>query len=395
MEHDTPLAHRNMVKAALILSSIDGQVQAALYMPILALITSTFNDPATINFSFSVTSGTMLIMTLVAGHLARFVDKRTLMLIGTVIFILGGFIGSFSPTAAFLVGTRVVEGIGAGLVYPMVPAITAQLFQGRERTQVMGLLNGGACIIAFFLNFGAGWIGALFGWRVCLWIYAILTIAIFMQIKYIPKMGPEKAIQDAERNQAKGRLSYKVFLLALANCVFSCCGMIFNMTLAGFIMDSGIGDSTIAGTAGSIQTMVGFLVGLIFARVISRLGRFVPAFCLASLAVCFFGLAAYTIEVGVFISNMFFVLCCCILYPYLNECVARVTTHGTVTIAMSYVSMGMMVGNFLCGFFVNFLSSITGGTFTAMFQIVGWSAIICSAIFCAVAIVNTVRAKQS
>ncbi len=395
MEHDTPLAHRNMVKAALILSSIDGQVQAALYMPILALITSTFNDPATINFSFSVTSGTMLIMTLVAGHLARFVDKRTLMLIGTVIFILGGFIGSFSPTAAFLVGTRVVEGIGAGLVYPMVPAITAQLFQGRERTQVMGLLNGGACIIAFFLNFGAGWIGALFGWRVCLWIYAILTIAIFMQIKYIPKMGPEKAIQDAERNQAKGRLSYKVFLLALANCVFSCCGMIFNMTLAGFIMDSGIGDSTIAGTAGSIQTMVGFLVGLIFARVISRLGRFVPAFCLASLAVCYFGLAASTSPVGVFISIMFIGLCCGILYPYLNECVARVTTHGTVTIAMSYVSMGMMVGNFLCGFFVNFLSSITGGTFTAMFQIVGWSAIICSAIFCAVAIVNTVRAKQS
>lgn len=395
MEHDTPLAHRNMVKAALILSSIDGQVQAALYMPILALITSTFNDPATINFSFSVTSGTMLIMTLVAGHLARFVDKRTLMLIGTVIFILGGFIGSFSPTAAFLVGTRVVEGIGAGLVYPMVPAITAQLFQGRERTQVMGLLNGGACIIAFFLNFGAGWIGALFGWRVCLWIYAILTIAIFMQIKYIPKMGPEKAIQDAERNQAKGRLSYKVFLLALANCVFSCCGMIFNMTLAGFILDSGIGDSTIAGTAGSIQTMVGFLVGLIFARVISRLGRFVPAFCLASLAVCYFGLAASTSPVGVFISIMFIGLCCGILYPYLNECVARVTTHGTVTIAMSYVSMGMMVGNFLCGFFVNFLSSITGGTFTAMFQIVGWSAIICSAIFCAVAIVNTVRAKQS
>jgi len=395
MEHDTPLAHRNMVKAALILSSIDGQVQAALYMPILALITSTFNDPATINFSFSVTSGTMLIMTLVAGHLARFVDKRTLMLIGTVIFILGGFIGSFSPTAAFLVGTRVVEGIGAGLVYPMVPAITAQLFQGRERTQVMGLLNGGACIIAFFLNFGAGWIGALFGWRVCLWIYAILTIAIFMQIKYIPKMGPEKAIQDAERNQAKGRLSYKVFLLALANCVFSCCGMIFNMTLAGFIMDSGIGDSTIAGTAGSIQTMVGFLVGLIFARVISRLGRFVPAFCLASLAVCYFGLAASTSPVGVFISIMFIGLCCGILYPYLNECVARVTTHGTVTIAMSYVSIGMMVGNFLCGFFVNFLSSITGGTFTAMFQIVGWSAIICSAIFCAVAIVNTVRAKQS
>ncbi len=394
MERTTTSPNKNLVKTALILSSIDGQVQAALYMPILALTTSTFNDTATINFSFSVTSGTMLIMTLVAGHLARFIDKRSLILIGTVIFILGGFAGSFSPTAEFLVGTRIIEGIGAGLVYPMVPAITAQLFQGRERTQVMGLLNGGACIIAFFLNFGAGWVGAMFGWRVCLWIYAILTIAIFMQIKYIPKMGPEKAIQDAERNAVKNHLSYKIFLFALANCVFSCCGMIFNMTLAGFIMDSGIGDSTIAGTAGSIQTMVGFLVGLLFARIVARLGRFVPAFCLASLAVCYFGLAASTDAVGIFISIMFIGLCCGVLYPYLNECVARNTTHGTVTIGMSYVSMGMMVGNFLCGFFVNFLSGITGGVFTAMFQIVGWGAIICSAIFCIAAIVNTVRTQQ-
>jgi LytS/YehU family sensor histidine kinase len=56
--------------------------------------------------------------------------------------------------------------------------------------------------------------------------------------------------------------------------------------------------------------------------------------------------------------------------------------------------MGMMVGNFLCGFFVNFLSGITGGVFTAMFQIVGWGAIICSAIFCIAAIVNTVRTQQ-
>lgn len=36
MERIIAAPNKNLVKAALILSSIDGQVQAALYMPILA-----------------------------------------------------------------------------------------------------------------------------------------------------------------------------------------------------------------------------------------------------------------------------------------------------------------------------------------------------------------------
>lgn len=386
---------KNLVKASLILSSIDGQVQAALYMPILALITQTFQESNAVNFSFSVTSGVMVIVIFVAGHLARIIDKRTLMIFGTLIFISGGFLGSFSPNVEFLIATRAVEGIGAGLVYPMVPAITAQLFEGRERTQVMGLLNGGACIIAFFLNFGAGAVGALFGWRVCLYIYAILAVAVFMQLKFIPKLGPEKNLLGAKDTQGrKITVPTAVYLLALANCIFSCCGMIFNMTLSGFVIDSGIGSSAVAGTAGSVQTFVGFLVGLAFARIIKRLGRFVPAFALAMLAVCYFGLSQATTPLMVYCSIAFIGLCCGILYPYLNECVARVTHVSKVTLGMSYVSMGMLIGNFLCSFFVAFLTSITDGSYTAMFGIVATAAIISSATFFVAAIIRSIAARK-
>lgn len=386
---------KNLIKASLILSSIDGQVQAALYMPILALITQTFADDAAINFSFSITSGVMVVVILIAGHLAKIIDKRTLMIVGTIIFILGGFCGSLAPTAEVLIATRAIEGIGAGLVYPMVPSITAQLFEGRERTQVMGLLNGGACIIAFFLNFGAGAVGALFGWRVCLYIYAILFIAVFLQIKYIPRLGPEKNLLGAKDEAGqKRKLPTAVFLLALANCAFSCCGMIFNMTLSGFIVETGIGDTTVAGTAGSVQTFVGFLVGLLFARIIKRLGRFVPTFTLASLAICYLGLAHATTPAGIYCSIAFIGLCCGILYPYLNECVARITDAAHVTLGMSYVSMGMLVGNFLCGFFVTFLSSVTEGSYVAMFTIVGIGAIAASLAFAIAGILANARNRK-
>ena len=382
---------RNLVKASLILSSIDGQVQAALYMPILALIMQTFEDAAAINFSFSITSGVMVIVIFIAGHLAKFIDKRTLMIAGTLVFILGGFCGSLAPTADILIATRAIEGVGAGLVYPMVPAITAQLFEGRERTQVMGLLNGGACIIAFFLNFGAGAVGALFGWRVCLYIYAILLVAVFLQFKCIPKLGPEKNLLGGGCEGGR-HMPVTVYLLALANCVFSCCGMVFNMTLSGFVVDTGIGTTAVAGAAGSVQTLVGFVVGLLFARIIKRLGRFVPAFTLASLAICYFGLSQATTPLGVYASIAFIGLCCGILYPYLNESVARATNASQVTLGMSYVSMGMLVGNFLCGFFVTFLTQITGGSYESIFLIVGFGAILAAGIFLAVGIAQ--RAKE-
>lgn len=383
---------RNLVKASLILSSIDGQVQAALYMPILALIMQTFDDAAAINFSFSITSGVMVAVIFVAGHLAKFIDKRTLMIVGTVIFILGGFCGSLAPTAEILIATRAVEGIGAGLVYPMVPAITAQLFEGRERTQVMGLLNGGACIIAFFLNFGAGAIGALFGWRVCLYIYAILLVAVLLQFKCIPKLGPEKNLLGGNQRGGARSMPRAVYLLALANCVFSCCGMVFNMTLSSFVVETGIGTTAVAGTAGSVQTFVGFVVGLLFARIIKRLGRFVPAFALASLAVCYFGLSQATTPLAVYASIAFIGLCCGILYPYLNESVARVTSASQVTLGMSYVSMGMLIGNFLCGFFVTFLTQISGGSYEAIFLIVGTGALVAAGVSLLVGIVRHTKA---
>lgn len=385
---------RNLIKASLILSSIDGQVQAALYMPILVLIIQTFNDPAAINLSFSITSGVMVVVIFIAGHLAKIVDKRDLMVVGTIIFILGGFCGSFAPNAETLIVTRAIEGVGAGLVYPMVPAITAQLFQGRERTQVMGLLNGGACIIAFFLNFGAGAIGALFGWRACLYIYAILFVAVFLQLKYIPKLGPDRNLTvtqgDSDRRH---RVPAAVYLLAVANCVFTCCGMVFNMTLSGFVVETGIGTTTVAGAAGSVQTFVGFIVGLLFARIVRRLGRFVPAFTLAALAVCYFGLSQATTPLGVYGSIAFIGLCCGILYPYLNESVARITHVSKVTLGMSYVSMGMLVGNFLCGFFVTFLTAVTGGSYVAIFLIVGTGALAASLVFLIVGVILTIRAR--
>lgn len=382
------LEHRNATKAALILSSIDGQVQAALYMPILALISKTFDNSPLINFSFSVTSGVMVVVIFIAGFLARHFDKRNLMLVGTALFISGGFLGSLSPNAEFLVGTRILEGIGAGLVYPMVPAITAQLFKGKERTQLMGMLNGGACLIAFFLNFGAGFFGALLGWRFCLGIYAILTVAIFMQIKYIPRLGPDsKESNLVPASHIKKNLPKTVYLLALANLTFTCIGQVFNMTLSGFVVDTGIGTTAVAGTAGSVQTIIGFFIGLAFERILRALGSFAPAISLLFLSICYFGLSVSADSIGVCISIAFVGMSCGIVFPLLNEYVARVTTSKNVTLGMSYVSIGMLLGNFLCSFWVQLLTDIAG-SYVGVFQITGCITLMGAAAFAFFAIIR-------
>ena len=61
---------------------------------------------------------------------------------------------------------------------------------------------------------------------------------------------------------------------------------------------------------------------------------------------------------------------------------------------MSYVSIGMLVGNFLCSFFVAFLASATNGSYTAMFAIVATAATIASAAFFAAAILRGAAARK-
>jgi EmrB/QacA subfamily drug resistance transporter len=107
----------------------------------------------------------LAVFLLTAGSLADRFGRRRLFLIGLTLFSLASGLCAIAPGSGTLIAARILQGLGAAVVFPSSLAILAEAFQGDDRRRAIGAW--GATI---GLAFAAGpLIGGLlvdvFGWR--------------------------------------------------------------------------------------------------------------------------------------------------------------------------------------------------------------------------------------
>src|SRR3954454_9298024 len=107
----------------------------------------------------------LAVFLLTAGSLADRFGRRRLFLLGLGMFSAASALCALAPGAGSLIAARLVQGVGAAVVFPSSLAILAEAFQGPDRRRAIGAW--GATI---GLAFAAGpLIGGLlvdaFGWR--------------------------------------------------------------------------------------------------------------------------------------------------------------------------------------------------------------------------------------
>ncbi|MRS64615.1 DHA2 family efflux MFS transporter permease subunit [Larkinella terrae] len=83
------------------------------------------------------TTSTLLIM----GKLSDWVGRRQLYITGFCVFVLGSFLCGLAWNLWSLVAFRVLQGLGASMIYAIGPAIIGDTFAPQERGQAMGLMG--------------------------------------------------------------------------------------------------------------------------------------------------------------------------------------------------------------------------------------------------------------
>ncbi|GAB4023109.1 MFS transporter [Spirosoma koreense] len=83
------------------------------------------------------TTSTLLIM----GKLSDWVGRRQLYITGFCVFVLGSLLCGLAWNLWSLVGFRVVQGLGASMIYAIGPAIISDAFDPKERGQALGLMG--------------------------------------------------------------------------------------------------------------------------------------------------------------------------------------------------------------------------------------------------------------
>lgn len=129
------------------------------------------------------TTSTLLIM----GKLSDWLGRRQMYIAGFAIFVLGSLLCGLAHTLWALVAFRVVQGLGASMIYAIGPALISDAFSPKERGRALGLTGS---VVAAGASAGpviGGLLLARFGWSSIFFVNVpIGLIAIWRATSVLP-----------------------------------------------------------------------------------------------------------------------------------------------------------------------------------------------------------------
>jgi EmrB/QacA subfamily drug resistance transporter len=130
-----------------------------------------------------VTTSTLLIM----GRLSDMFGRKAIYMMGFTVFVVGSFLCGLAWDLWSLVGFRIVQGLGASMIFAIGPAIISDAFSPKERGKALGLMG---TIVAAGSSTGPVAGGLLlehFGWPSIFYVNVpIGLIAIWIAYKVLP-----------------------------------------------------------------------------------------------------------------------------------------------------------------------------------------------------------------
>lgn len=133
------------------------------------------------------------------GKLADLFNRKLLIQLSLVIFVVGSALAGFSQNTEMLIGFRVIQGIGAGGLTALSQVIMADIISPRERGRYMGLFGGimavgtvGGPLIGGVLTDSLGW-----RWNFYVGVpFAIVAIILLQRTLHLPKRPSRKISID-------------------------------------------------------------------------------------------------------------------------------------------------------------------------------------------------------
>lgn len=169
------------VAMGIFLGTIDGSIVNVALPTLVGDLQTNFAIVQWVVLAYLLTLGTLL---LGIGRLADIYGKKPIYVSGFLVFTFGSVLCGLAPTVYWLIGLRILQAIGAAMIFALGPAIITEAFPDKERGKALGITGsivslgiisgpvvGGLLIGAlswhwiFFVNLPIGLLGTWIAWR--------------------------------------------------------------------------------------------------------------------------------------------------------------------------------------------------------------------------------------
>ncbi|MEV0645430.1 MFS transporter [Phytomonospora sp. NPDC050363] len=138
---------------------------------------------------------TLAALVLLGGALGDRYGRRRVFLIGVIWFGVASMLCGVAPNTPLLVGARILQGIGAGLLTPGSLAMIQSSIRRGDRAAAIGMWSGLGGVAAAAGPFLGGWMVDALSWHWVFFINApVVVLAVLAALKWVPESRGEGAV---------------------------------------------------------------------------------------------------------------------------------------------------------------------------------------------------------
>ena len=344
-------------KIAILSLSLLTVIATAGIGPALSTIGIHFSSASELTLKLVLTIPALICIpvSLFTSYLTKTIAKKTLMIIGLILYTIGGVLGFFSPSIYFLIGSRALLGVGLGMLAPISLVIIGDYFEGHEKAVFMGyssaITNLGGVIAILIVG-----VLATTGWRYPFLVYLIAIPVLTVIVLFLPKKARFEHIHSNDDKHIK--LNKEVFKYAFMALTGYIVFYSVPTNVALLISSEKLGTPTTAGILIAIVTLCGFIIGLIFGKLLKLLHNYIPviSFLLMGLGIIPMGMGQSLLLI--FIGIIFVGLGFGLVVPFAMFNASRCVHMKHAALGISIIATGIYLGEFVSPLILGFISSL-------------------------------------
>jgi EmrB/QacA subfamily drug resistance transporter len=135
-----PSSNRALVIAAVMASMAMIAIEATIVSTAMPQIAAQLGQLNLYSWVFSSFLLAQTATTVVFGKLSDIYGRKPIILLGTAIFLIASVLAGFAWSMPSMIAFRLLQGIGAGAIQPVIMTVVGDLYPGAERGKVQGYL---------------------------------------------------------------------------------------------------------------------------------------------------------------------------------------------------------------------------------------------------------------
>lgn len=216
----------------------------------------------------SLPSVGIMVMLVLNSFLERFLSERTMIVTGLLVMSLCAFVPLFNQSYGVVFLSRLIFGLGTGMINAKAISIISERYHGKERVQLLGYRGSAEVVGTALLTLIVGQL-LRFGWTVTFLAYSFCFLVLGLFLFFVPyEKGGDYHNEQGKKEKMTSHQLRLTLLSALVSGVIVLCNTTINLRVPSLVVSHQIGTPEVASLVLSAMQLIGIVAGISFATMV-------------------------------------------------------------------------------------------------------------------------------